>query len=150
MAERNSNKLVLDNKELTDCFFEDTRLLGIMAPVKDYQFCWHLNSSIGLDFRLNNDIEIKLIKKKRSYFFSVYEYSEPNRFLSHYVYNNQFDGEYLLPEFKHLDFLWLMKGDEVSDAALQETIQTIRAINSIQLVVELTNEKIKNKEHLVF
>jgi hypothetical protein len=150
MAERSSNKLVLDNKELTDCFFEDTRLLGIMAPVKDYQFCWHLNSSIGLDFRLNNDIEIKLIKKKRSYFFSVYEYNVPNVFLSHYVYNNQFDGEYLLPEFKHLDFLWLMKGDEVSDAALQETIQTIRAINSIQLVVELTNEKIKNKEHLVF
>jgi hypothetical protein len=143
-------KLTLDNKELTDCFFEDTHLLGIMAPVKDYQFCWHLNSSIGLDFRLNNDIEIKLIKKKRSYFFSVYEYSEPNRFLSHYVYNNQYEGEYLLPEFKHLDFLWLMKGDEVSDAALQETIQTIKAINSVQLVLELTNEKIKNKEHLVF
>ena len=150
MADRSSNKLVLDNKELTDCFFEDTRLLGVMAPVKDYQFCWHLNSSIGLDFRLNNDIEIKLIKKKRSYFFSVYEFSEPNRFLSHYVYNNQFDGEYLLPEFKHLDFLWLMKGDEVSDASLQETMQTIRSINSVQLVLELTNEKIKNKEHLVF
>ncbi len=143
-------KLVLDNKELTEGFFEDTRLLGVMAPVKDYQFCWHLNTNIGLDFRLNNDIEIKLIKKKRSYFFSVYEFSEPNRFLSHYVYNNQFDGEYLLPEFKHLDFLWLMKGDEVGDDALQQTIQTIRSINSVQLVVELTNEKIKNKEHLVF
>ena len=70
--------------------------------------------------------------------------------LSHYVYNNQFDGEYLLPEFKHLDFLWLMKGDEVSDESLLETIQTIKAINSVQLVLELTNEKIKNKEHLVF
>jgi len=149
MAER-SNKLVLDTKELTEEFFGDTRLLGIMAPVKDYQFCWHLNTNIGLDFRVNNDIEIKLIKKKRNYFFSVYEYNEPTRFLSHYVYNNQFDGEYLLPEFKHLDFLWLMKGDEVSDESLQETIQTIRSINSVQLVVELTNEKIKNKEHLVF
>lgn len=143
-------KLVLDNKELTEEFFTDTRLLGVMAPVKDYQFCWHLNTSIGLNFRVNNDIEIKLIKKKRQYFFAVYEYNEPTRILSHYVYNNQFDGEYLLPEFKHLDFLWLMKGDEVSDESLQETIQTIRSINSVQLVVELTNEKIKNKEHLVF
>ncbi len=34
--------------------------------------------------------------------------------------------------------------------SLQETIQTIRSINSVQLVVELTNEKIRNKEHLVF
>jgi hypothetical protein len=149
MADR-GNKLILDTKLLTEGFFEDTRLLGVMAPVKDYQFCWHLNSSIGLDFRMNNDIEIKLIKKKRSYFFTVYEYCEPNRFLSHYVYNNQFDGEYLLPEFKHLDFLWLMKGDEVSDESLQETITTIKTISSVQLVLELTNEKIKNKEHLVF
>lgn len=149
MAER-STKLVLDNKEMTEDFFSDTRLLGVMAPVKDYQFCWHLNTSIGLNFRNNNDIEIKLLKKKRWYFFGVYEYCEPTRFLAHYVYNNQFDGEYLLPEFKHLDFLWLMKGDEVSDDSLQETIQTIRTINSVQLVVELTNEKIRNKEHLVF
>ena len=149
MADR-STKLVLDTRGLTDGFFDDTRLLGIMAPVKDYQFCWHLNSVIGLDFRINNDLEIQLNKKKRSYFFSVYEYAEPTRFLSHYVYNNKFDGEYLLPEFKHLDFLWMMKGDEVSDESLHETIQTIKMINSVQLVLELTNEKIKNKEHLVF
>ncbi len=149
MTERNL-KLVLDNKGLVDAFFEDTRLLGIMAPVKDYQFCWHLNNNIGLDFRVNNEIEIKWLKKNRWYYFSVYEYEEPTRFLSHYVYNTQFDGEYLLPEFKHLDFLWLMKGDEVSDASLQETIQTIRSINSVQLVTELSVHQIKNKENLIF
>jgi hypothetical protein len=43
-----------------------------------------------------------------------------------------------------------MKGDAVSDSALEETMQIIRSINSVQLVVELTNEKIKHKEHLVF
>ena len=149
MAER-GNKLSLDNDALTEEFFENTRLLGIMAPVKDYQFCWHLNSTIGLDFRVNHDLEIKLIKKRRNYFFSVYEYAEPTKFLSHYVYNNQFEGEYLLPEFRHLDYLWLMKGDEVCDDALQETILTIRAIASVQLVAELTMDKINNKENLVF
>ena len=148
MAERNQ-KLILDTDQLTEEFFEDTRLLGIMASVKGYQFCWHLNNSIGVNFHDNN-LEIQLNKKKRNYFFTVYEYSESTRFLSHYLYNNQRDGEYLLPEFKHLDFLWLMKGDEVSDESLQQTIQTIKTINTVQLVVELTNEKIKNKEHLVF
>src|SRR6186713_2694520 len=143
-------KLILDPKGLTDGFFEETRLLGIMAPIKDYQFCWQVNNLLGVDFRINNDIEIQLTKKKRNYFFAVYEFCEPTGSLFHYLYNNRFDGEYLLPEFKHLDFLWLMKGDEVSDESLQETIQTIKTINSVQLVLELTNEKIKNKEHLVF
>jgi hypothetical protein len=149
MAER-SAKLSLNTQDLTNEFFDETRLLGIMAPVKDYQFCWHLNSILGLDFRINNDIEIQLNKKKRSYFFSVYEFCEPTGSLAHYVYNNQFDGEYLLPEFKHLDFLWLMKGDIVTDDTLQQTISSIRSISGVQLVLELTNEKIRHKEHLVF
>lgn len=143
-------KLALDNKNLTDDFFEDTRLLGIMAPIKDYQFCWNLNSLLGMDFRINNDIEIQLTKRKRNYFFTVFEFHEPTGSLEHYMYNNQFDGEYLLPEFKHLDFLWLMKGDIVTDEIIQQKVNDIRSINGVQLVVELTNEKIKNKEHLVF
>lgn len=149
MADR-SAKLLLNNKDLAEEFFEETRLLGIMSPFKDYQFCWHLNSTMGMDFRINNDIEIQLTKKGRNYFFAVYEFGEPTGALSHYIYNNQFDGEYLLPEFRHLDFLWLMKGDWVTDESLQQTIESIRAINGVQLVTELTNEKIKNKEHLVF
>lgn len=143
-------KLALNNADLADDFFEETRLLGIMAPVKDYQFCWMLNQLLDLDFRINNEIEIQLNKRDRKYFFSVYEYAERTNTLVHYLYNNQFDGEYLLPEFKHLDFLWLLKGDIVSDISLELLIQSIRSITGVQLVVELTNEKIKNKEHLVF
>lgn len=131
-------------------FFEDTRVLGIMTTVKDYQFCWHINNSTGLDFRLNHELEIKLVRKKRGYYFSLYEYNEPNKFLSHYIYKNQFDGEYLLPEFRNLDFLWLMKGDEVNDETVQETIQTVRLIPHVQLVTELAVDKITSKENMVF
>jgi hypothetical protein len=143
-------KLFLDPQAITDGFFEDTRLLGIMAPIKDYQFCWQLNSLLGIDFRVNNEIEIQLTKKARNYFFAVYEYPEPHTSLVHYLYNNEHDGEYLLPEFKHLDFLWLMKGDHVDEDKLSHIITSIRTIKGVQLVVELTDEKIKNKEHLVF
>ncbi len=143
-------KFTLDYKDLANEFFNETRLLGVMVPIKDYQLCLHLNNLLGMDFRINNELEIQMNKKGRSYFFAVYEYNEPLKSLSHYVYNNQFDGEYLLPEFKHLDFIWLLKGDIVSDEALNLLVNTIRGINSVQLVVELTNEKIKHKEHLIF
>ena len=61
-------KLILDNKNLTEEFFEGTRLLGIMAPIKDYQLCWHLNGLMGMDFRINNDIEIQLTKRREIIF----------------------------------------------------------------------------------
>jgi hypothetical protein len=143
-------KLKIDNDALAEEFFEDSLLLGIMAPVKDYQFSWHLNQLLGLDFRLNNDLEIKLTKKDRHYFFAVYEYQVPGLFLNHYLYSNKFDGEFLLPEFKHLDFLWLIKGDVPNSEELQALMQAIRTVHSVQLVIEMTNEKIKNKQHLIF
>jgi len=103
-----TTKLRLNIEELNEDFFYDTRLLGITAPVKNYQFCLQLNHLLCYRFRLNPGLEIHLRRKERSYYFSIYESKEPNSFLVHYLYHNQFDGEYLLPEFKHMDFLWLM------------------------------------------
>ena len=143
-------KLKLDLDDLADDFFDNTRLMGIVAPLKSYQLCWQLNQLLRFDFRINNDIEIQLFKKQRQYYFSIFEYHEPSRSLVHYLYNNQFDGEYLLPEFRHLDYLWLMKGDTVEDGFFHSLMGSVKAIGSVQLVMELTNEKIRNKGHLIF
>jgi hypothetical protein len=134
---------------LVEEFFDCTRLLGIVAPVKDYQFTWQINRTLGYKFRINNSLEIQLKKKDRNYFFSIYEYEVPNCSLVYYLYNNQYDGEYLLPEFKHLDFLWLVKGEEFSDDELNALLQSIKLLPGVQLVNEMTHEKIKNKQHLI-
>jgi hypothetical protein len=143
-------KLKLNIDELTEDFFMDTRLLGIIVSVKNYRFCWQLNSMLGYNFRLNPDIEIHIQKKGRHYFFPVYQHSVYSSFLNHYIYHNQNDGEYLLPEFKHMDFLWLIKGDDITDEACRQLIQSVKNMNAVQLVTELTNEQIKNKGNLVF
>jgi hypothetical protein len=143
-------KLRLNIEELNEDFFGDTRLLGITAPLKNYQFCLQLNNLLGYDFRVNPSIEVHLKKKSRSYYFTVYESKEPNSFLTHYLYHNQFDGEYLLPEFRHMDFLWLMKGDWVDDEKCSWIRQSVKNLNGVQLVAELTNEQIKNKGNMVF
>jgi hypothetical protein len=43
-----------------------------------------------------------------------------------------------------------MKDDVMKDDELLVLMNTVRAIPSVQMVVELTNEKIKNKQHLIF
>jgi hypothetical protein len=143
-------KLKLNIEDMTEEFFDSTRLMGIVAPVKAYQFCWQLNNRLRFDFRINNEIEIQLAKRQRKYFFGVYEFHEKDNSQQHYLYNNQFDGEYLLPEFKHLDFLWLLKGDIVADDRLAQLMGCIRAVPGVQLVMELAHDKIRNKGHLIF
>ncbi len=143
-------KLKIDNDLLADEFFENTHLLGIVAPVKNYQFTWLINRHLGFTFRLNNELEIQLQKKSRNYFFSIYEYRIAGTTLVHYLYHNQHMGEFLLPEFKHLDYLWLVRGDDVGEIDLNELQQLIRQIPSVQFVNEMSGEKIKNKQHLIF
>ncbi len=143
-------KLRLNIDELATDFFENTQLLGIVAPIKHFQLCWQLNQRLRFNFRLNNEIEIQLSKKGRQYFFAVYEYQVPHASCSHYLYNNQFDGEYLLPEFRHLDYLWMMKGDDNLHHEMKEISELIKSINSVQLVTEVTPNMIRNKANLIF
>lgn len=143
-------KLRIDNEAMLGDFFENTRLLGIVASIEQYRFCWYLNQILNFDFRINNNLEIRLNKKTRNYFFTIYQYGELSGTINHYLYNNEDDGEYLLPEFRHFNFLWLMKDDVMKDEEVAVFMNSIRTIPSVQLVVELTNEKIKNKQHLVF
>ena len=143
-------KLKLDQDTLNNDFFDNTRILGIMAPIKNYLFCWQINNTLGIEFRLNNEVEIHLRKKKRDYFFNLYEWGEPESYLTHYLYHNQYDGEYLLPEFRNFDFLWLMKGDMVEDEKFIKITAAIKSIESVQLVAELSSEQIKNKGNMVF
>ncbi len=143
-------KLRIDNDVMVEEFFANARLLGIVAPIEQYRFCWHLNHMLNFNFRINNGIEIQLNKKSRNYFFPIYEFGEQSGTIKHYLYNNEDDGEYLLPEFKHLDFLWLIKDDIMHDDDVGLLISSIRALPAVQLITELTNEKIKNKQHLIF
>ena len=143
-------KLKINNDLLAEEFFENTHLLGIVAPVKNYQFIWYINQSLGYTFRLNSDFEIELRKKTRSYFFSIYEYQIPQTTIVHYLYHNQHMGEYLLPEFKHLDFLWMIKGDDISGVEVSDIQQMIKQLPVVQFVNEMTHEKIKHKQHLIF
>jgi hypothetical protein len=65
------------------------------------------------------------------------------------IYANRHDGEYLLPELKHFDFLWLMKG-ELKDILLPEMLLSeLKTLDQVQMVTILSNDKIINKTRLV-
>ena len=142
-------KLRIDNSESVDQFFENSRLMGIVAPIRHYQFCWMLNKYLKFDFRTYHDLEIQLEKKKRKYFFTIYNHNEPLISLEHFLYQNTFDGEHLLPEFKHLDYLWMIRGEAIKAEVFQNLMSSIRTILGVQMVTEIAQERIRNKTHLI-
>ena len=146
------SKHKLDMGDLTENFFEETRLLGLVAPVSDYQLCWHLNNELRFNFRNNPDITIPLKKKNLDtiFYFTVSECREQYSALAHYLYNNHFKSEYLLPDMKKLDYIWLMKGDIVSDEFITNLVEMVTELSCVRLVVELFPGTMKHKGNLIF
>lgn len=141
----------LNVDEMINDFFEGCRSYGIVTNFKNYKFCWYINKMLGYDFRLNTDIEIITSKKNRQYFFPVYQYNIQNSAVTHYLYDNSFDGEYLIPEFKHIDFLWLMKGEYyIDEEACNEIIEIVRSTKEVQMISEIDVDKLSSKAHLIF
>lgn len=143
-------KLELDLESMKEDFYDNAKLLGIVAPMEAYRFCWNVNRLLNFDFRLNRDKEIKMIRKGREYFFPFYQFNRPPSTVEHTLYCNHYDGNFLLADLKHFDFLWLMKWEEVDQQEMELVMESIKQISVLQMVVELPPEKLKNTEDLFF
>lgn len=142
-------KLIIDNVQIAEEYFEHAQLLGIQCAAEPHKFVWLINKHFAFDFRYQSGSEIEMQKKGRVFKFPVFSFFEMHLNVQHLIYTNQFDGEYLLPELKHTDFLWLVRS-ESHDADLMKLLEAeIKKVNQVQLVTLLSNDKIKNKQHLV-
>jgi hypothetical protein len=64
-------KLILDNDQVAEDFFEHARLFGIQCPVSPHKFVWLINNHFGYDFRLQTDTDITVDKKTKEIQFST-------------------------------------------------------------------------------
>lgn len=143
-------KLKLDQDQLIEDFFDSSYLIGIASAARDYQLCWQINRQLHSQFRVNNSLEITLSKNKRSFHFTVFEFLEPTNSVAHYFYNNHCQAEFLLPELKHIHFLWMIKGDYYRPDDIRKLIEDLRQVPLVQLVSLLDIREIKNKMNLIF
>ncbi|MDE3124868.1 MAG: IPExxxVDY family protein [Bacteroidota bacterium] len=139
----------LDMSQMNHEYFEETRILGIMTSLKNYRFVWMVDNHLSLNFSLYTDAHIEMHKKNRIYRFNLYTSAPTESGLIHYLYHNQCDGEALIPELKHLDFIWLMKGDRIEDDRCALMMENIKKLEQVQLVTEISQEQIKNISNLI-
>lgn len=142
-------KLVVDNSQIANEFFEDALLIGIQCRLEAHRFVWLVNRGLGLNFQYLQESERHLKSMKRQYEFPIYQFTESHLELQHILYVNQDDGKHLLSELRHIDFLWLLKGSMQKEAFLQALLTGLRQLEGVSLVMELINEKIIHKEYLI-
>ena len=143
-------KLRITNDDLADEFFSDVQLIGIVSTLRGYKFCWSLNHHLSIDFRLHPDMEVQLEKRRLLYYFNIYSFVDTDVNVSYLLYENESKGEYLVPEFKNLDYLWLIRSEENDMAETKEKLlEKLRKLDIIQMATYIQIENIKSRENLI-
>jgi hypothetical protein len=142
--------LILDEGLISEDFFEHSGLLGIQVPFDSFQFCWKLNDFLGYNFKATPPFEIELRRKNRKYFFPIFESKKENVLSEHLLYSNQYDGEYLLPEYKHIDFIWKIKNENNKEEIMDFLKFELTMIEEIQVIIDIAVDNLKSKSNLIF
>jgi hypothetical protein len=140
-------KLRLEESASPD-FFEGSYILGIVSTLKNYLFCWHIQHHLNIYFGTSEDMQINLVKNQRTYSFTVYEYSDPLSLDQYQLFTNKNDGEFLLPELQHLDYIWLFKGVNGNLQNIKKIQHLLKNIPGVQMVVDIDQSRIKSKNNL--
>jgi hypothetical protein len=142
-------KLLLDMDAITEDFFSDSSIIGIVSTAPAYYFVWLLNNHF--DLKLVREPEMDIPKKdidKKEHFFSVYKYSAPLNGNKYTVYKLKSETETLLPEAKQLDYILMIQStDSLTDA--EQFTQQLKNIQDIQLAQVIDIDSLKSLSNLI-
>ena len=123
-------------------------VFGIITQLKDYQLCWHLNKTLGLEMKMMDDLEISNKKKNKTSVSSWFKYEDDLDKCRMYLISNKHSGDYYISEMKQADFIFLVQG-ELSEKKSEEISEAIKQIQAVQMMIQINPAKIKSAENLL-
>lgn len=150
----------------------DFVLIGISSHEKDYRFCWALNNKLKLELVKQDSLEIKGKKQSTPSYFSFFTFDDPDQFTEYSVIANfsesksmalaentlfetsakqgsQTENEYLIPEHKQLNYLFVIRG-EMEDEEVDALVKKLKEIDIILTAVRIDVKNLKSKQNLIF
>jgi hypothetical protein len=128
----------------------DFILMGIRSASKGYRLAWEINSALGIHLVKQNDLPVEF-KKGEERKFSFYAHEGRINRLKLFK-NKPVDSElgkyFLVPEFPHFDFIFLMQMDDVTQRSV--LVAQLKQLPSIELVTPIPLEGLKSKSNFIF
>ncbi len=127
----------------------DFELVGLRSTVKGYTLAWEVNNKLGIHLIRQPDFMVGF-KKGVERKFSFYAHETHLNRLKLFK-NKPSDGDngkyFLVPEFPHFDFIFLIQMD---DSSQHDTFLQLKQIPSIELTVRIPLEGLKSKVNFIF
>lgn len=128
----------------------DFILIAITSSLKDYRLCYFINKYTGLNLCKIEDHEVWLSATEGQRCFSRYAaFSAASETEFYLVANKGDDGGILIPEMRHSDYFFLVR-NFIDDEDLEALQDNINAIPDVVVASEISPQKLKSKENLIF
>jgi hypothetical protein len=139
-------KLTLDFE-----FEYDFHLLGLSCHLSDYRIAWIINQALSIDLERKNDIELIMGKNKEEVgFFSLYQYDNPEQYITINLISNRCTKGSFCNELKEIDYfvqLWL---PDSGVHELSEIHQSLKHSSYVNAAIALQVESLKSRNNFIF
>ncbi len=137
--------LILDNAAIEEEFFDDAVLYGIRFPEDGYYTAWYLNNYVNTNFTRNHPFFLN-----NNQIFDMYEYTDANNNLEHYLYTNNKYGNYLVRELRGFHYFWLVKGEDNTYIHMNTFKEKLKALPHGFEMQLIQIDSITNKQVFIF
>lgn len=144
--------LKLDTISLEDDFFDNAALIGISSDKAVFSLCALFNKAFSLRFVRNIQLDVVVGKKNGdTYSFAVYQSCVTGTAFIYTFYKLKVEDVHLLPSIKNIDYIWLIRGEDVLDAEdlAMVYLKQLQSMPEIQFATLLEKDKIKNVDYLI-
>lgn len=145
MKAKKPARLILDDSFLEEEFFEDVVLIGIVCARKPHQLAWFLREYTGYLFERNHDYQ----NIKDDLIFPVFYLEDQLQFIEHFLFTNRIQKEFLMPEAKNIDFIWMIKSSMQRLTLRDKILPHLKNIPCIDYAFEINPTALKSRQVLV-
>jgi len=123
-------------------------VIGIVSGAKDYRLCHCINKELKMNFCRVNDLQMVMNRQGDETSFSFFkdENQEPEKFM---LIGNKGSNAWFFPEIKNVDYLFVAC-DPGNWFDMDEMLQRLRKLEVIGGAYEITYDRLKSKENLLF
>ena len=128
----------------------DFVLVAITSSLKDYRLCYFINKFTGLELTKTDDHEIWLSPAEGQKYFSRYAAVSDDVETEYFLLANRSpEGGTLIPEMKHSDYFFVIR-NFIDEEDLETLLAAVSEIPEVVVASEISPQKLKSKENLVF
>ena len=87
--------------------YEQTQVYTLVSVESDLKVCWIINSILGINLSLSEDVRLNLSKSTNS--FKRFQYITEDESEKYSLIVNRNQGNLLVPELKKIDYLFIIQ-----------------------------------------